>query len=114
MKITELESFLHWGEIASLYTVRFKCLFLLPGLHSKNSLHVIHYSRVNHQVIFLLPSHIVRVHRCEPVPPLLEVRELELIFAVSMLLTTDVITNKRFGPRVWLSSIIEVDLLDLG
>ena len=52
---------------------------------------------------------------CEPVPLYLKVRELEFNFALSKLLTTGVATNKRPWRRVWLLSIlsVEVDLLHL-
>lgn len=54
-------------------------------------------------------------HRCEAFPPWPEVKEFELIFTLSKMLKIGVATNKRFWPRIWLISIlyIEVDLFHL-
>ena len=59
-------------------------------------------------------THCQGTHGCEPLPLCLKVRVFEFIL-LSKLLPTGVVTNKRHWPRVWLVSIlsVEVDLLHL-
>lgn len=58
----------------------------------------------------------VGAHRREPASPWLKVRKFELASALLKLLTTGVSMNKRSWPRVWLISIlsVEVGLLHLA